>query len=929
MSPDEPGGRRTHPPVDPDVLSNPDTTSPIPGAPLPADYADYDRFRAVFEHAPVPMTIVDVATRTSYPNRALLALLRYDLPGAPPFDAHAVTHPDDQDRSDEAFARLAMGLVDRVSVDKRYVRADGSVFVGRVDGVLLVDDDQPWAILTVVTDLTERLATAQKLAHGEARLQALVDNLSDAVLVVDADGIVTFASPSAAPLAGRTIDALVGSSPFDLVHPDDVALVLQSFLETASRPGAAPPLRFRLVRADGSLRLVEAVAVNLLDDPAVAGVVVTLRDRTDHENVETALEVSENRFRRMLENISDTVSLIAADGSVIATTGNVRETLGFPTEFWSARNGFELLVDEDRPLVRRMLEQLLATPGATVEAEFRVRDADGEPIDVEGSAVNLLDDPSVGAIVLTTRNITPRKQIERELAAARDHAVRELGIRNEFIASVSHELRTPIHGILGLSELLSTAEVDRDAAALARAIGRATASLQVVLDDLLDFAKIEAGRLELALESVALRELVEEVATLYRTQAESKGLTLRVEVEDRVPDRLQSDGFRLRQVLSNLVTNAVKFTRRGEVVVRLSLDGGPGSATDTLCLEVADDGIGIAPAVLDRIFEPFSQAYATTAREFGGTGLGLVIARRITELLGGRLTVRSEEGVGSTFRVYLPIGEAPGSPVSPLASTVAPSGAVPPGARVLVVDDNPVNQLLIRHQLERLGLEPEVVGSGREALERFRVRRPDLVLMDCQMPELDGFSTTGLLRQHERDHGGVRAPVVALTANALPGERARCLEAGMDDYLAKPVGLADLRAAVDRWIPVAATVGPGRSPTQPDEPGDMAGAVDTAVLDVLVDEVGSRSVVETVVRTFLRELPDRLAAVAAADADPAARAAAAHALRGPCATIGARPMAACCEDLEHPPAGGPTRTVQELRARADEVRAALQRWLAG
>lgn len=913
-------------PVEVRALREADTSSPIPGAAMPDGYGGYQRFRGLFEQSPVPMAIIDLATRTSYPNAAYLTLFGYDRPGLPALDATRVTHPDDRDASDEAFRRLAHGEVESLEVDKRYVRADGSELAGHLSATVLRDaEGEPWALLTVIHDLSDRIRAEQVLADSERRLRALVDNITDAVIVLDADGRITYHSPSAARLIGRDGEDRRGSSPFEWVHPDDADQVLRSFLETADRPGPAPPLRFRVVRADGSLRLVEAVASNRLDDPAVDGVVVTMRDRTDHERVETALEVSETRFRRMLENISDTVTLVGADGHIIATTGNVREILGYPPEFWTARNAFELVHPDDVHVIQGLLEELLARPGAEVMGEFRTRNSSGEEVDVEGSAVNLLDDPSVGAIVITSRNITPRKQIERELAAARDAAVRELGIRNEFIASVSHELRTPIHGILGLTELLATTELDDGTMSLVRAIGRATESLKMVLDDLLDFTKIEAGRLEVIDEPVVIAELLSETATLYRPQATAKGVALLVELAEDLPTLVRTDGFRLRQVVANLVANAVKFTTAGEVVVRA--DRVASDAGDLqLRIVVSDTGVGMSPAVLDRVFEPFSQAHASTSREFGGTGLGLAISRRITELLGGTLAVRSEEGVGSTFTVRLPV-EAVDRDARRPTRPAAPAERARHGDRVLVVEDNSVNQLLIRHQLERLGFEPEVVGGGAEALERFARRRPAVVLMDCQMPVMDGFATTRRLRSLERSLGDGRTPVIALTANALPGERARCLEAGMDDYLAKPVGLDALGAALAAWL-------------QPSEPGDVAAAVEDqpgtgSAVDLdrlwgLVEEVGDREVVVAVVSTFLDELDGRLAAIerAAGHGDGPALVAAAHLLRGASAVVGATSLAATCAAIELDPDGALGERLEQLRRDVGEAAQELDRWRA-
>lgn len=927
MTDDDPTRPTDHDAPVPPGAATTDTRSPVPAAPLPGSWGG-DALRQVFEHAPAALSIIDVATRTAHPNAAFRRLLGYDQPGAPPLDVTRITHPDDEPATAEGFRRLLTGEIAQLDAEKRYVRADGTELIGQMRATVLRDPGgRPWAVLSTLHDVSERHRAEALLAASEARHRALVENIDDAVVVLDRAGAITYASPSASRLLGVAPDRYRHESAFSLVHPDDLDEVLRRFRANLRDPrrGPGPGIRFRLLHDDGSIRHVEAIGSSLLDDPAVAGVVVTVRDLTDRQQVASALEVSETRFRRMLENISDTVTLVGADGDIIATTGNVREVMGFPVEFWTGRNAFELVHPDDVALVERLLERLLASPGAEVRGEFRTAAADGQLLEVEGSAVNLLDDPAVEAIVVTTRNITDRKQVERELAEARDEALRQLEIRNEFIASVSHELRTPIHGILGLTELLATAELDEQPRALARAVGRATESLRRVLDDLLDFAKIEAGRLQLVPEPVPLGELLRDTVTLYGSQAEAKGIDLRVELAGDLPAVVRTDGFRLRQVLANLVANAVKFTAAGEVVVAAGPVPAEGGDRPLVAVEVRDTGIGMPPEVLDRLFEPFSQAYASTAREFGGTGLGLTIARRLVEMLGGEVHVSSELGQGSTFRVVLPLVAVDDEPALPGGD--GPRSVAGAAGRVLVVEDNPVNQLLIRHQLERLGYEPDVVGGGVEALERYQRHPPAVVLMDCQMPGLDGFATTERLRALERDEGrGRRVPVVALTANALPGERARCLRAGMDDYLAKPVGLDALGQVLAAWS------GGGR-PDRAD-PGSTAASapptLDVGALDQLVDELGGPDPVVGVVRTFLRELPGRLAAVADAvgAGDDAARAAVAHTLVGAGAAVGARRLAEASRRLEEAsPGPGAEDPAAAVAREGEAVADALRRWL--
>ena len=848
-------------------------------------------WRAVFEDAPMAYALTALDGRHLLANRVARELFR--SPGATPSDVVAITHPDEQEATDEYLAALLAGEVDSVAVDKRYVRADGTSFWGHLHLSVLRDDaGEPLALVGAIEDVTESRLARQ-------RLEALLRFASDAVITVDEAGRLTYASPSAATLTGFAVEDELGTSVLDLVHPEDYDVVVQSFLNTASAPGPAVPLQFRILRADGTTRVVEAVATNLLDEPAVGGIVLNLRDLTDREEARTALQVRENRFKRMLENISDTVTLVDRDGEVIDTTGNVKSILGYPRDFWAARNLFELAHPDDVDRVRRMLVSLLETPGGELTGEVRVLQADGQYATIEATGANLLDDEDVRAIVITSRNITPRKQAEAELAAARDAAVRALEVRTEFVASVSHELRTPIHGILGLSELLVTADLDGESRSLARSIGRATESLRMVLDDLLDFTKIEAGRLELHVQPLSLPEAIDDLRELFTPQAAAKGVRLDVRIDDDVPVWVEADPLRLRQVLTNLIGNAVKFTAGGAVTVavRRRADGAPANDRQLIEFSVSDTGIGMAPEVVERVFEPFSQAHATTAREFGGTGLGLTIARRLVELMGGELAVESTVGVGSRFWFGLPLRGVAAGP-DPVES--APVAGAVDRRRVMVVEDNPVNQLLVSRQLERLGYDPVLMDSGTAALEQLRAEAPAVVLMDWQMPGMDGLETTRRLRRQEGDHRASRVPVIAMTASAMPGDRARCLDAGMDDFITKPVSLAALGRVLATWAGGPSTgdeVGAGGP-----EAGSAAGptVVDPAAVRGLVDELDDPELVATVLGTYLRELDGRVTAIEdglrAGDREAVSRAA--HTLKSTSAAVGAVELADRCADLE-------------------------------
>ena len=732
-----------------------------------------------------------------------------------------------------------------------------------------------------------------------ALLRALVERGHEAILIVDASARPIWSSPGVDRILGEPFVVRPGAEPLSRVHPDDRDGALAAFANALHADGPLPPFHARLLRADGEVRLVEVLTTNLLDDPDVGGVVLNLRDITDAPDARSAVEVTESRFRRLLENISDTVTLVDASGAVIDTTGNVKSILGYSAEFWRERNAFDVLHPEDEDRVRSFLVWVLEHPGKPFMDEVRVRHADGHYEEVEATAVNLLDVPDVRAIVLTTRNITARKEVERELAEARDTAVRALHERTAFVAGVSHELRTPIHGVLGLGELLLQSDLAPEAEELVRSIIRATESLGVVLDDILDLAKIEAGRVELHVQPVRVADVVGDLEALFRPQAEGKGLDLDLELGPDLPTRVVTDAFRLRQVLTNLLGNAVKFTEAGRVGLRVERCDAQGC--DAVRFVVTDTGPGIPADAFDRIFEPFAQVEAASPGARRGTGLGLAIARQLLERMGGRLTLASTVGAGSTFTVEVPVA-------APVVDDVDGESfpTVRAGTAVLVAEDNPVNQLLVQRQLERLGCTVTVVPDGADVLAALDAQPVDVVMMDCVLAGMDGPSATRELRQREAADGRPRTPVIAMTAGAMPADRTRCLEAGMDDFLAKPVSLAALAGAIagvlgDAPAPGAvasprpssrahgAPPGPEAEPSALEVTVTSIGVVDAGVIDRLAEELDDPDTVAKVLRSYLRELAPRLDALddALRTGDRDALRRVAHTLTSTSAAVGA------------------------------------------
>jgi PAS domain S-box-containing protein len=625
--------------------------------------------------------------------------------------------------------------------------------------------------------------------------------------------------------------------------------------------------------------------------------------------VEARAPIGEAAARRLLEFTTDSLTIIDPDGDVRETTGRYAPVLGYPPEFWHTRTIFDLVSDDERSRLLGLRERLTADPTTPIETEIEVRAADGSIETLQVLATNCLDDPEIGGIVVTTRNITEHLRTLSELLRSRDVAEEVADAQTRLLATVSHELRNPLHAVQGLAELLADEDLPAPTAALAETLRRQLSSLTQVTQDLLDAARLDAGAVAIEPRPTNVAALVTDVVAMASSAAAHKSVDVSSRVAVDVPDWVMIDGDRVRQVLSNLIGNAVKFTPAGTVqlVVRPSAD-------DTINFSVVDTGVGIPAEEQAAVLEPFR--VASTGGENRGAGLGLSIVQRLVGAMNGRIRMSSEVGRGTRFDLWLPV-EAAAAPGSTNGSEL------PAGLKVLVVEDNPVNQQLARSQLERLGLVATIVGAGEDALDLLDGASDgsfDVVLMDHQLPGISGLETTRRIR--ERSDGLAEIPVVGLSASASAADADAFLAAGMNDFVSKPASLGDLSTAIARAVDRS-------SAASPDVAADgqaAAGAadLDLGVLQELVVDLGDHAVVAGLVETFLNELDGRVNSIDSAtrggDVETARRAA--HTLKSSARLLGAVQLADACASIERDPAA--SVEVVPLAATASEL---MRAWL--
>ncbi|MEA2233503.1 MAG: two-component system, NarL family, sensor histidine kinase EvgS, partial [Solirubrobacteraceae bacterium] len=535
-----------------------------------------------------------------------------------------------------------------------------------------------------------------------------------------------------------------------------------------------------------------------------------------------------------------------------------------------------------------------ARAGGPWRHEYRIHTRPGEIAWMQAQAVGQPAGDGSGELYGYIADVTERKALEDELRRAREAAESADRAKSTFLAMMSHELRTPLVAVTGTLEVLALGELDGEQRVLVDVARRSAGSLLGVIGDVLDFSKIEAGHLDLLPVPTAIGALVEDVVGQHRLAAPPGPVALRTSIDTRLAAAHEVDPVRLRQVLGNLVGNAVKFTREGFVDVRVEVcDDADAGAVQRLVLVVEDSGIGVSQADQKRLFESFEQASSDGPRHGGGTGLGLVICRQLVEAMGGRVEMASTLGQGTTMRVELTLSVAAGGELLEDDAAV-PARRVPParadaeraGSLLLLVEDHPVNRDILARQLEAIGFATDTVADAAEALEHFERCRYGLVFTDIQLPGADGYELARGLRALEERAGRERAPVVALTASALRGERERCAQAGMDDVVVKPATLATLEQTVRRWLPDAAWSEPAAPVATP------AIAVDRSTLDELTG--GDEELNRDIVTRFLQSLGDDLEALRRAlrDGDVADLRRHAHRIAGASRTVGAHAVAA-------------------------------------
>lgn len=750
-----------------------------------------ERFRKMVEGSQDWFWEFDENANFTYVSPGIRDLLGYEPEELIGLNAFDLMDADEAERVRRHFDPIAKKYLPFKNLRNINIHKDGHEIVIESSGTPIFDNAGRFrGYRGIDRDITERKQAEEELRKSEENYRLLVENQNELVVKVDAHGRFLFVNPTYCKTFGKSEEELLGQAFMPLVHKEDQASTAKA-MESLYSPPYTAYVEQRAMTVTGWRWLAWSDRAIVDEKGRIESILGVGRDITLRRKVKEELLASKQKLQDIFDNSSEWIWEIDLSGRHIYSNDKLSDLLGYPPEDFVGKEFFSYLHPDDWLEVEETLPVLISEKQGWSGWVLRWQHRDGSYRYLESNAKPIFN--AAGKLVGycgADRDITERKASELALQAATQAAEAANLAKSLFLAKVSHEIRTPLTSIVGYGELMEDAELTPEHRKYLAAINAASNTLSLLINDILDLSKIDAGELVIRQENFSLRSLFDKLAKGQEQQIAKKNLSFNVSLGADVPDLLVGDPLRIQQVLINLLGNAIKFTEKGAISIDVSAVE-EGDSRVLLDISVIDTGIGIAAGLHERIFEPFVQAFDSNAHQYSGSGLGLSISRSLAGLMGGTVELESQEGTGSTFHLLIPLQKKIDDiSEKPLPEREPISGSVP-ALNILLAEDNQINIQFIKTILENLGHRVMTAENGKAALDKLNRNVFDLVLMDIQMPVINGIDALKTLRELEHLSGN-HLTVIALTAYALMGDREKYLKMGFDGYLRKPFTTREL-----------------------------------------------------------------------------------------------------------------------------------------
>lgn len=761
------------------------------------------KYKSVFNNTAIGICIISTENNILDCNEKFAKMFEYDETEIKKLNISQISYNEDilKEINIASILNKRTSLENNYQFEKRFITKNGRVFWGKITSSLVFDENnKPLYAIGLVDDVTERKINFELLKQSEEKYRLLIETATDVIYTVSNDGILTSANPAFETATGWKTEDYIGKHFISLVHPDEIDFSFE--VHRKIQNGEKPPTFVqRILLKSGEYAFTEFSITPMIEGNEIVGTLGIARNITERRYAEKRLEESEERYRLLAENTSDFISKHDLRGNFIYASSICAKILEYEPYELINQCIFDFIHPEDLKTFKDVFEEITASQNPFI-VQYRIRKFNEDYLWVETNAslVKIESDKEVTQeIIAVTRDIS-EKMKSIELIKAKEAAEHANNAKSAFLANISHEIRNPLNALIGMASLLTKSHLDETQQTYVESITTSAESLLNIINDVLDLSKIEANKLEVKNRSFNLEKLMHQIKLIFENHAKSKGIEYNYTIASNVPLNLYGDDSKIKQILNNLSSNAIKFTEEGSINIKIS---SVKYENDKILLKIIlkDTGIGIKKEDLSNLFQAFKQLDSSTTKEYKGTGLGLSIVKSLVEIMDGTIEVNSEFGKGTEFKINIPLTVEKEESVKVIDKTnVEIKNRTDNTVNIMIVEDDSINQLYLKVLLQSHGWKTLSAVNGEIAVQRYKEKQSDIVLMDGQMPKMDGFQAAKEIRQFEKENNLKPAYIVALTGYAVTGDREKFLDSGMNEYVTKPIDEKLLLDLINNYI---------------------------------------------------------------------------------------------------------------------------------